>query len=58
MIRPLPGTIALAAISLLIGGAFAGLAVEAARDWSGAVSAFDTSMAVSYTHLDVYKRQR
>ncbi len=45
MIRPLPGTIALAAISLLIGGAFAGLAVEAARDWSGAVSAFDASMA-------------
>lgn len=45
MTRPLPGTIALAAISLLIGGAFAGLAVEAARDWSGAVSAFDASMA-------------
>jgi thiamine transport system permease protein len=44
MTRPLPGIIALAAISLLIGGAFAGLAVEAARDWSGAVSAFDASM--------------
>jgi len=44
MTRPRPGTIALAAISLLIGGAFAGLAVEAARDWSGAVSAFDALM--------------
>jgi thiamine transport system permease protein len=39
-----PGTLALTFIALLIGGAFAGLAVEAARDWSGAVSAFDASM--------------
>lgn len=39
-----PGTLALTFIALLIGGAFAGLAVEAARDWSGALSAFDASM--------------
>jgi len=44
MTRPFPGILALAAITLLIGGAFAGLAVEAARDWSGALSAFDASM--------------
>jgi thiamine transport system permease protein len=35
------GIIALAAIALLIGGAFAGLVFEGARDLSGAASAFD-----------------
>ncbi|MBZ9884682.1 thiamine/thiamine pyrophosphate ABC transporter permease [Mesorhizobium sp. CA10] len=35
------GIIALAAIALLIGGAFAGLAVEGAHDLSGAAAAFD-----------------
>jgi thiamine transport system permease protein len=35
------GVIALAAVALLIGGAFAGLAVEGARDPSGALAAFD-----------------
>ena len=39
-----PGLLALGFIALLIGGAFAGLAVEAARDWSGAVGAFDGGM--------------
>ncbi|MCO6388225.1 thiamine/thiamine pyrophosphate ABC transporter permease [Aliihoeflea sp. 40Bstr573] len=37
-----PGIFALGAIALLLGGAFAGLIVEGARDPSGAVSAFDT----------------
>ncbi|MBZ9760003.1 thiamine/thiamine pyrophosphate ABC transporter permease [Mesorhizobium sp. CA8] len=36
------GVIALAAIALLIGGAFAGLAVEGAQDLSGAAAAFDS----------------
>ncbi|MCV3207893.1 thiamine/thiamine pyrophosphate ABC transporter permease [Mesorhizobium sp. YC-39] len=35
------GTLALAAIALLIGGAFAGLILEGASDLSGAASAFD-----------------
>ena len=35
------GIAGLAAIGLLIGGAFAGLVAEATRDWSGAASAFD-----------------
>ena len=39
-----PGTIALALLALLVGGAFAGLLVESARDWSGAVAAFDGYM--------------
>ncbi|SMH57395.1 thiamine/thiamine pyrophosphate ABC transporter permease [Mesorhizobium australicum] len=39
-----PGLVALSFIALLIGGAFAGLFVEAARDWSGAVGAFDGGM--------------
>src|SRR5690606_26028523 len=39
--RILAGLIALAAIALLLGGAFAGLLVEAGRDWRGAVAAFD-----------------
>lgn len=39
-----PGLLALGFIALLIGGAFAGLAVEAARDWSGAVRAFDAGI--------------
>ncbi|CCV11000.1 thiamine/thiamine pyrophosphate ABC transporter permease [Mesorhizobium sp. STM 4661] len=39
--RVTAGVIALAAIALLIGGAFAGLGVEGARDLSGAASAFD-----------------
>ena len=39
-----PGLLALGFIALLIGGAFVGLAVEAARDWSGAVTAFDAGM--------------
>ncbi len=36
-----PGILALVAIAILIGGAFVGLIVEAGRDFSGAVSAFD-----------------
>ncbi|RWO12222.1 MAG: thiamine/thiamine pyrophosphate ABC transporter, permease protein [Mesorhizobium sp.] len=40
--RVTAGTIALAAVALLIGGAFAGLIVEGARDPSGAASAFDS----------------
>jgi thiamine transport system permease protein len=36
--------IALGAIGVVIGGAFAGLAVEAAGDWSGALAAFDPYM--------------
>lgn len=39
--RTLPGILALAFVAILIGGAFAGLLVEAARDWSGAAGAFD-----------------
>lgn len=39
--RVTAGIVALAAIALLIGGAFAGLILEGARDLSGAVSAFD-----------------
>ncbi len=39
--RILAGVVGLGLIGLLIGGAFAGLAAEAARDWSGAASAFD-----------------
>jgi thiamine transport system permease protein len=39
--RVLAGIIGLAAIAILIGGAFAGLAVEALNNWSGAVSALD-----------------
>ncbi|TKT75398.1 thiamine/thiamine pyrophosphate ABC transporter permease [Aquamicrobium sp. LC103] len=39
--RVLAGILALGVVAILVGGAFAGLAVEAARDWSGAVSAFD-----------------
>ena len=38
------GLAALAAIVVLIGGAFAGMVSEAARDWSGAASAFDGYM--------------
>ncbi|MER8711427.1 thiamine/thiamine pyrophosphate ABC transporter permease [Mesorhizobium sp. M1295] len=40
--RVAAGIVALAAIALLIGGAFAGLVVEAMRDLSGAASAFDS----------------
>ena len=40
--RILAGIIALAAIAVLIGGAFAGLIVEGARDLSGAFGAFDS----------------
>ncbi|MER8545356.1 thiamine/thiamine pyrophosphate ABC transporter permease [Mesorhizobium sp. M0684] len=40
--RVTAGIVALAAIALLIGGAFAGLVVEATRDLSGAASAFDS----------------
>jgi thiamine transport system permease protein len=36
-----PGILALVAIAILVGGAFVGLVVEAGRDFSGAVSAFD-----------------
>lgn len=39
--RILAGVAGLGLIGLLIGGAFAGLAFEAARDWSGAAAAFD-----------------
>lgn len=42
--RVAAGIAALAAIGLLIGGAFVGMVWEAARDWSGAVSAFDGYM--------------
>ena len=40
-VRFSPGVVALSAIALLSAGAFGGLIVEAARDWSGAVGAFD-----------------
>ena len=39
--RILAGIAALAAIAALIGGAFLGLTIEGARDWSGALAAFD-----------------
>lgn len=39
--RILAGILGLAALGVLIGGAFAGLVSEAVRDWSGALSAFD-----------------
>ena len=38
--RVLAGVLGLMAVGVLIGGAFAGLVVEAARDWSGAAAAF------------------
>jgi thiamine transport system permease protein len=41
---PIPGLLALAAIAMLIGGASLGLLLEAGRDWSGALSAFDAYM--------------
>ncbi len=40
--RRLAGALALASIGVLIGGAFLGLAVEGARDWTGAASAVDS----------------
>lgn len=39
--RVLAGTAALTLVGVLIGGAFAGLIVESAADWSGALGAFD-----------------
>ena len=39
--RVLAGTLALAFVTILIGGALAGLMVEGVRDFSGAVAAFD-----------------
>ncbi|MFC5386942.1 thiamine/thiamine pyrophosphate ABC transporter permease [Aquamicrobium segne] len=42
--RILAGLVALAAISTLIGGAFAGLALEGVQDFSGALAAFDPYM--------------
>lgn len=39
--RVLPGIAALGAVALLVGGAFAGLAMEAWRDWQGALAGFD-----------------
>jgi len=39
--RVTAGAIALAAMGVLVGGAFAGLGQEAVRSWQGAVSAFD-----------------
>ncbi|TIT94705.1 MAG: thiamine/thiamine pyrophosphate ABC transporter permease ThiP, partial [Mesorhizobium sp.] len=39
--RVTAGIVALAVIALLIGGAFAGLAVEGVHDPSGALAAFD-----------------
>ncbi len=39
--RILAGIVALAAIGVLIGGAFLGLLVEGMHDWSGALAAFD-----------------
>ena len=38
------GIVALAAIAVLIGGAFAGLIMEASTNWSGAAAAFDGYM--------------
>jgi thiamine transport system permease protein len=43
--RIVAGIFALAAIAVLIGGAFTGLVAEGAGDWTGAVSAFDGYMA-------------
>src|SRR5262245_17167168 len=42
--RVCAGIVALAAIAVLVGGAFAGLVTEAASDWSGATAAFDGTM--------------
>src|SRR5687768_1622881 len=39
--RILAGITALAAIGVLIGGAFLGLVLEGFGDWSGAIAAFD-----------------
>ena len=39
--RLLPGLVSLGAVVALVGGAFAGLIAEGARDWDGALSAFD-----------------
>ncbi|HEY6632169.1 MAG TPA: thiamine/thiamine pyrophosphate ABC transporter permease [Rhizobiaceae bacterium] len=39
--RILAGILALAAIAILVGGAFAGLVIEGIRDLSGAIAAFD-----------------
>jgi len=39
--RVLAGIAGMAAVTLLVGGAFAGLLAEAAGNWSGAVAAFD-----------------
>lgn len=43
--RVLAGVLALAAIALLIGGAFAGLLAEGFRDFGGAMGAFDAYLA-------------
>lgn len=43
--RILAGLAGLGFLFLLIGGAFAGLLVEAMRDWSGALAAFDPYLA-------------
>ncbi len=40
--RVLAGIISLAAIAVLIGGAFAGLLIEGVQDFSGAIAAFDS----------------
>lgn len=40
----LAGFLALGTVGIVIGGAFAGLAFEAAGDWSGALAAFDPYM--------------
>lgn len=40
----IPGLIALGVIAALIGGAFLGLVLEAGRNWSGALAAFDAYM--------------
>ena len=42
--RLLPGLVSLGAVAALVGGAFAGLIAEGARDWDGALSAFDGYM--------------
>lgn len=39
--RTIAGAVALGAMAVLLGGAFAGLLAEAAGNWSGAVAAFD-----------------
>lgn len=43
--RVLAGVAGLGLVGLLVGGAFAGLVLVAARDWSGAASAFDAYLA-------------